>query len=115
MVIDLALPWYIRFVADWSEAQNNTIPDCLWISYENLISDGVGIISKILTFHGLTSDDKTIKSALQKARNNNSRLNKGIAGRGDLELNVMQKSRIRSLTRHYPKVDFSCLDLPRVQ
>jgi hypothetical protein len=109
MVIDLALPWYIRFVAEWSRTER----DCLWLQYEDLIADGARIIGQVLAFHGLAKDDAAIEQALIAARGDASRFNKGVAGRGDAELSDGQKARINALTRHYPGVDFSCLDLSK--
>jgi len=107
MVIDLALPWYIRFVADWSQAEH----DCLWLRYEDLIEDGADVVRRVLAFHSLTVDEAAIDQALIQARGEGSRLNKGVAGRGERELSAAQKTRIRNLTRHYPGVDFACLGL----
>jgi len=106
MVIDLAMPWYIRFTADWAQ----TDIDCLWLRYEDLIADGAGAVSQILNFHGLAVEGDVIERALRDAKGGNSRLNKGVAGRGD-ELSTAQKKRIGDLTRHYPGVDFAPLGL----
>jgi hypothetical protein len=107
MVIDLAMPWYIRFVADWRRAGQ----DCLWLRYEGLAADGLNTVRQILSFHGLTKDDGAIEQALIQARGDGSRFNRGVAGRGASELNEDQKSSIGALTRHYPGIDFSPLDL----
>ncbi len=109
MVIELALPWYIRFVAEWRGADR----DCLWLRYEDLITDGTGVIGQILAFHGLTKDTAAIEAALIQARGGSSRFNKGGAGRGEEELSDGQKARIDALTRHYPGLDFACLDLSK--
>ncbi len=111
MVIDLALPWYIRFVADWADAKH----DGLWLRYEDLIDDGAGTVARVLAFHGITADEANIERALEQARGQGSRLNKGVAGRGAEELNTAQKARINALTRHYPGVDFACLGLAEVE
>ena len=108
MVIDLALPWYIRFVADWRLAEQ----DCLWLRYEELTTDGVGVVRRILAHHGLDREAGAIERALIQARGDRSRFNKGIAGRGAEELSDSQKARIVALTRYYPAVDFSALGLP---
>mgnify|MGYP006416936439 FL=1 len=111
MVIDLAMPWYIRFVGDWRHADAKGDVERLWLRYEDLITDGVDVVGKILDFHGLARDDGVIERALVQARGQGSRLNKGVAGRGDAELSDEQKNRINALTRHYPGLDFSCIDL----
>ncbi|MDP6691499.1 MAG: hypothetical protein QF384_18535 [Alphaproteobacteria bacterium] len=107
MVIDLALPWYIRFVADWSSADH----DCLWLRYEDLTAEGVDTVGRILTYHNLPADKAAIDQALSQARGEGSRLNKGVLGRGEEQLSAAQMTRINSLTRHYPGVDFDCLGL----
>ncbi len=107
MVIDLALPWYIRFVADWTDAGH----DYLWLRYEDLIDSGADTVRRVLAMHDLPADDDVIETALIQARGEGSRLNKGVAGRGTEELSPAQKTRINALTRHYPGVDFSCLGL----
>lgn len=114
MVIDLALPWYIRFAADWRQAKWAK-EDFLWLRYEDLIQDGTAAVARILAFHGLTAEDAAIEQALVQVRGEGSRLNKGVAGRGSEELNLAQKARINDLTRHYPEVDFSCLGLAEAE
>jgi hypothetical protein len=115
MVIDLAMPWYIRFVGDWQQADAKGEVECLWLRYEDLITDGVDVVGQVLDFHGLSRDDAVIERALVRARGEGSRLNKGIAGRGAAELSDEQKRRIHALTRHYRNVssgvDFGCIDL----
>jgi hypothetical protein len=110
MVIDLAIPWYIRFTADWSVAEAEAGRDCLWLRYEDLIADGADVVGRVLNFHGLNADPATIEAALAQARDGDSRFNKGVAGRGN-ELTAAQKNRIMDLTRHYPGIDFSALGL----
>ncbi len=95
MVIDLAMPWYVRFVADWRQAGR----DCLWL------------VGRILSYHGLKADDNAVEQALIQARENGSRFNKGVGGRGGAELSDEQKSSIGALIRHYPGIDFAPLDL----
>ncbi|MFP6771147.1 MAG: sulfotransferase domain-containing protein [Alphaproteobacteria bacterium] len=114
MVIDLAMPWYIRFAADWAVAGAGVGAgagwDCLWLRYEDLIADGADVVGRVLNFHGLHADPATIEAALAQARDGDSRFNKGVAGRGN-ELTLAQKNRIMDLTRHYPGIDFSALGL----
>ena len=108
MVIDLAMPWYIRFAADWAIAGGER--DCLWLRYEDLIADGANLVGRVLEFHDLHADPAAIESALAQARDGDSRFNKGVAGRGE-ELTAAQKNRIMDLARHYPGTDFSALGL----
>ncbi len=103
MVIDMAMPWYIRFFADWAR----TDQDCLWIGYEDMTANGAATIRRILEFHDLAVDDSRIEQALMAARDAGSRINQGIAGRGTGELDEAQKARISALTRHYPGVNFA--------
>ncbi|MDP6344862.1 MAG: sulfotransferase domain-containing protein [Alphaproteobacteria bacterium] len=111
-VIDLALPWYVQFVAGWATADHEGAVDCLWLRYEDVMADGTAALRTVLAFHGVTADDGRLASALEAAKGGGSRLNKGVAGRGMAELTPSQKQRIDSLTRHYPAVDFSMMGLP---
>ncbi|MBT3370205.1 MAG: hypothetical protein HOA08_10615 [Rhodospirillaceae bacterium] len=110
MVIDLALPWYIRFVADWAGAKQAK-DNCLWLRYEDLIEDGAATVGRVLAFHGIAAEAAVIERALLQARGEGSRLNKGVAGRGTDGLSPAQKIRINDLTRHYPGTDFTCIGL----
>ena len=107
MVIDLVMPWYIRFTADWTRADQ----DCLWLRYEDLVANGANTVGRILSFHGLEKDQAVIERSLIHAKGDDSRFNQGVAGRGGEELDTAQKSKIQALTRHYPGVDFSPLSL----
>ena len=110
LVIDLAAPWYIRFTADWSHAGR----ECLWLSYEDLIKDGVTAVNDILNFYGLGAAISAIEQALAGARGSGSRFNQGIQGRGDHELDDEQRARIDRLARHYPATDFSVIGLEAI-
>ncbi len=112
-IIDLAIPWYIYFYVSWCMAERNNLCDPLWLRYEDVLDDRIAAIGKVLTFYDLQKSDEEIRSALDRASSRDTRLNKGISGRGMAMLSEEQKQRIVRLTRYYPEVDFSRIGIPR--
>ena len=50
MTIDLAVPWHIHFYVSWYDAMVNKNVKLLWITYEEMITDQVGTIERMLKF-----------------------------------------------------------------
>ena len=98
MIARLAAPWYVNFYMSWRAA-----PDALMISYEELIADPGRVLREILGFAGANFNDREIDAALAKvARNRQSRLNVGVAGRGArLEPAVLRE--LAALFDFYPE------------
>ena len=67
----------------------------------------------MLEFYGLKYSREVIAKTIEavEADSRKNLFNKGVSGRGKTGLSEAQKERIRSLTRHYPSVDFSLIGL----
>ena len=76
------------------------------VSYENLILDSSKILEDVVSNLGYEPDKQKIRESIIKTAKSNTRLNKGIAGRGN-ELSLIYRSEITELSLLYPKVDFS--------
>lgn len=109
LVIDLALPWYLQFIAGWSRA---TDIDTLWLSYESVMADKAQAVAQVLAFHGIDAGAADLDAAVARAASGNSRFNQGRRGRGRDELTTAQQARIATLAGHFPDVDFSLVGLP---
>ena len=106
-LIDLALPWYINFYASWATAHGAGEIDALWLSYEDVMADQAGTLSRILNFYDLKRDQADIDQAIATAAASSGvRLNVGVTGRGQALLSEQQKDRMRALIRHHPGVHF---------
>lgn len=103
---DMVAPWYLNFFVSWS---NYDIPKT-WLRYEDLIGGEVEAVKRITVDARMGVDDATIKTALSQAREGETRLNKGVAGRGEA-LPQAVKDKIRRLTDYYPSTDFSPIGL----
>ena len=108
LVIDLALPWYVQFVAGWSR---QTDVETLWLTYDAVMADKAVAVARVLDFCGIdaTAD---LEAAVARAAGGNSRFNQGRSGRGRGELTAAQQARIAALAAHYRDVDFASVGLP---
>lgn len=108
LVIDLALPWYVQFVAGWSRQSE---VETLWLTYDAVMADKAVAVARVLDFCGVdaTAD---VDAAVARAAGGNSRFNQGRSGRGRAELTAAQQARIAAFAAHYPTVDFSPVGLP---
>jgi hypothetical protein len=81
-IIRIHLPWYFNFFMSWREASRGL--DALWVTYEQLFSDQVGTVSRVLEFYGLPVDSDRVRSAIGEIAENTeaNRFNVGIPGRG---------------------------------
>lgn len=111
MVIDLALPWYVQFFADWTLASRESGRELLWLPYEELAADGAAAVARVLQWHGLSIPETRMAAAVESAAGARSRLNRGVAGRGQQELTTAQRQRIAAYCRHYPDVDYSTVGI----
>ncbi|TKB26114.1 sulfotransferase domain-containing protein [Desulfopila sp. IMCC35006] len=109
-LVDIVTPWYFNFYASWSTVNTYLAPnDFLWITYEELINDKTKTISRLLSKFDLLDDKEKIFSSLAEIKNEDTRLNVGISGRGRQMLNDCQKKRILELTQRYPNMNFSLI------
>ena len=113
LLIDNVIPWYLQFVASWDLVEKLRRLELHWLTYEELITDKMGAIQRILNFYGLGAYEKALESKIRETESESRkiRFNKGVAGRGKTGLTDSQKDRIRKLTRYYPSTDFSRIGL----
>lgn len=90
-LIEMHLPWYFNFFLSWREVSNDM--ETLWVTYEQLFADQEKTIQRILGYYSLDANPDRILSALQIVKEENTRFNKGIIGRGK-ELAAEHKSEI---------------------
>lgn len=111
MVLDFAMPWYVAFFAGWTEAVRRDSRDLLWLRYEDLATDGVSAVARVLAWYGLDIPTEQIEAAVDGAAGAQSRLNRGISGRGMAELSQRQQNKLIRLCGYYPDVDFSSVGI----
>jgi hypothetical protein len=84
-LIRIHLPWYFNFLISWREAADEI--DVFWLTYEELFSDQIETVSRILEFYGLPVTKDRIREAIDELTAKRKsiehvRFNVGIAGRG---------------------------------
>jgi hypothetical protein len=94
-LIHMHLPWYFGFLVSWHEAAEQ-LP-ILLTRYEDLITDGPGLVARITQHNGLNFDNPAIEAALQQAAGKSTRLNRGVVGRGASALTPQQRTTITNL------------------
>jgi hypothetical protein len=109
-VIDLIIPWYINFYVSWQRYQEKN--SLLWITYEELFTDKLAVLKKILDYYGIKKDitlmdvanhENFIKGKTRKT--NLDKLNK------EIKLSEEQINKIKTLTNYYGDIDFSKLGI----
>ncbi len=110
-IIDLILPWYFNFYVSWWENCDKLKISPLWITYEELASDNLTTMHKILHFLKIAKTNSEIQTAIESAKKTHIRFNKGQAGRGKLQLTSKQRQKIINLAKHYPWVDFRTIGI----
>ncbi len=110
MMVELAAPWYFNFYAGWWDAVQTGRVDATWLTYESLIADPDRAVDRIISSSGVILK-KSVADAVESVTGKRIRLNKGISGRGYVELSEEQRQRISRLARFYPWVDFSNMGL----
>ncbi|HER20346.1 MAG TPA: hypothetical protein ENO14_04775, partial [Chromatiales bacterium] len=80
--IKLHLPWYLNFLLSWQEAEQE-LP-IYWLTYQQLFANPTEVIRDLLCFWNISVPEKSIEYGLQQVAIQNTRMNKGIAGRGQL-------------------------------
>lgn len=113
MIVELGIPWYIHFYTSWYDRITNTPSKKIrWIIYEDFVSDPIGYLEELLRYCEVTTTREAIQAAYSKILldEKRSRLNKGVAGRGQ-NIRKELKYKIISYTRFYPWVDFSLIGI----
>jgi hypothetical protein len=104
-IAEMVIPWYLNFFMCWRDCANRKL-----VTYEELLNDGRGTLQDIAAFAGFGVNEREIERAFRLTQRGNTRLNKGIAGRG-ADLAPAVKDRIRALAGYYGDVDFSPIGL----
>ncbi|MCA8928594.1 MAG: sulfotransferase domain-containing protein [Alphaproteobacteria bacterium] len=105
MMIDLAGPWYARFVGDWA-AEDRL--ETLWLRYEDMIDAPTAQVRRVADFYGLDLPDRQIEAAVRALGRGDpraTRLNRGVRGRGARLMTSDQLTRLSGLFDYYPMVD----------
>lgn len=113
-IIELGLPWYVHFYVSWVDAVAKGRTEALWLSYEQARSNWTAALRRVSDFYGLGKSDAEVEQAVARAQasRTSTRLNRGLAGRGQAILSADQQRRIVELTRFYPWVDFTPIGIP---
>lgn len=95
LIIDLSLPWYVRFLCSWLHGRHG-IPMTI-STFEEHTAHPAAAVTHILAFAGLEGDAAVMRSFTggeQLARVN---FNRGVTGRGLSELSSRQRDRVAAL------------------
>lgn len=98
-VIDLIIPWYIKFYVSWSRQ------DAFIVSYEDMVENPPEFFKRVFEYCGHDFSESEIAEKLDIKRQPEGRFNKGVVGRGS-ELSQSQQDRIIKYTEYYPDINF---------
>ena len=91
-IITYALPWYFFFFVSWQNAIYENKINALMLNYEELIDNWEYSIIKILKYYNLEYNRNDVNTGIQSVyslKNINYRFNRGVCGRGMIELNTL--------------------------
>lgn len=113
LVIDHFAPWYLQFVASWAIAEEEQRLDFAWLTYEDMMADKTAAIANLNDYFNLGKSAGEIEATLARIEDDRvkNRFNKGVAGRGDSELNADQKGRLVRLASYFPSISFEKIGL----
>lgn len=113
LLIEYAIPWYFQFVASWQRAERENRLGIMWLTYEQMIADKTKAVQNIFEFYGIQAPAEIIRQKIFEIESDGekNRFNKGIAGRGKVQLTIAQKEKIRHLATFFPTADFSVIGL----
>ena len=100
-VIDTYIPWCINFFVSWKMRAHMLNVEPIWIDYNTFFSDPANQMDKILRHCGFEIGKGHIERTLV-SRKLDTRLNKGVSGRGLQELSEEHIRRIETLLDYYP-------------
>lgn len=96
-LIQIHLPWYFNFLVSWHEIKEEI--SLISTSYEELFGSPAATLRRLADFYRLDVDDAAIARALHYASHQNTRLNKGVSGRGQQMLTADQRDTVRRLAK----------------
>lgn len=107
-----ALPWYISFYLSWLHHHHQVKRGVMFMTYERFFADKVAGMAEILDAAKIDCPPALIEQVL--AREDQTRLNKGVSGRGAIAFrNDPSAYRdLLGLLACYPQVDFSPIFQP---
>lgn len=112
-LVDFFGPWLIGFYVSWIHAERASKVSCCRLRFEDCIADWPAAIETILGFLRLDRSRSQIEDALNEtAAGGNTRLNKGVVGRGDSSLTDDQLRKLAEFASYYQDIDFSPVGLP---
>jgi hypothetical protein len=100
LIADLVIPWYVSFFVSWQSV------DCLRVTYDQVRESTLDVVASICERARIKAGADEISRAVEVARANGRRLNKGVSGRGQ-SISPKARDRIIALTRHFPNIDFA--------
>ena len=108
-IIDLCMPWYINFYVYWYRAIEYNLIDAKFLSFNQITNDTKTTLNFILNNLGHKKLNNEEISQLYLSIKDKSRITKemNIAFSQEiLELNNLQKLKLKKLCSYYPSVDF---------
>ena len=94
-LIRVHLPWYFNFFMSWREAADGL--QAYPMTYEQMFANVRESLEEILGFCQVSVGQEAITAALEQVRHCDTRLNRGVSGRGEKVLSSRHKSAIRDL------------------
>lgn len=113
IIIDNWIPWYLAFYVSWMDVIRDKRLECHIVRYEDMVDDKSNTLAQIAGFYGLSQTLVECVRVVESVdgQGAQTRLNKGIVGRGNDQLTDAQKDRIRRLASYYPDVDFGLIGI----
>lgn len=114
-IVDLVCPWYIDFYVSWVKNRPQDIH-----RYEDVVVAGPAALHDMFAKAQITVRDGTgtrpvslrdVEAAVPATKSESTRLNVGVAGRGEQLLSPQNKAHLRRLASHHADVDFSPIGL----
>jgi len=104
-ITDMIIPWYFNFYVSWYHRNNK-----LLVTYDDVTQNTGDVLQKIIDFTHISCSKKDIDNSIECSSKLNTRLNKGVSGRGE-KLSDDVKNKIISMSKYYKKIDFSPIGL----
>ncbi|MBW1778485.1 MAG: sulfotransferase domain-containing protein [Deltaproteobacteria bacterium] len=113
-IIEFAVPWYFHFYVSWWDSMKKNLINVIWTSYEEMLSEPETMLNRVLEFSRVEQKVK-VEEAIHRVmyKRKKIRFNKGVQGRGMVELTMGQQDKIRKYADYYPWVDFSPIGIEK--
>lgn len=109
-VVDNVVPWYIQFWVSWSLGLKGTNVQFKVVRYETLLNETESQVYQLAKFCNVELLNDDLNTWINKPKNEDTRKNKGVIGRGD-NLPQWVYDRVSRLSSYYPDVDFSLIGI----